>query len=195
MAQNFPGLESSLLCRWSCGDTRGISTTPVLPIHLVSYRNTPHRHPAPTSLCKPARLHRGLRLQPSMPAAAANIHAYFLGCSQPCSSSSCKAFSTSQTHYFLPALALFGLNLHLTRFYSSGISKLTQAGSYLESAPVPLPSLSALPCPGMPQGLCNLAAFTPPDIRSIFTGCITAQFPRNLVFSFNSNFSKQHRIS
>ena len=89
-------LSSLKVVLWGYG--RCVSTITILLIYLVSYCNTPRVHPHPLPMlcadptCKPARLHEGLRLQPSMPVDTANIRAYFLGCSQPWSS--CKAFST-----------------------------------------------------------------------------------------------------
>lgn len=122
----------------------------VLFIYLVSYFNTPYKHPHPmlctNPTCKPARLHEGLRPQPSTPVDAANIHIYFLGflgLSQPVAATPAKPSELSD--YFL--LAVFGLNLQLTKFYIAQESKLTPAGSYLQSVSLPQP------CPGMPQGL------------------------------------------
>lgn len=120
---------SQLRRLFSAGGTVGIPEmhlhNQVLFIYLVSYFNTPYKHPHPmlctNPTCKPARLHEGLRPQPSTPVDAANIHMYFLGflgLSQARSCHSCKAFRAFRL--FPPGCVWFKLAINQI-LYSSGI--------------------------------------------------------------------------
>lgn len=44
------------------------------------------------------------------------------------------------------------------------------------------------------RAFCNLDASSSQEGRNILMDCMAAHFPSNLVYSFNSNFSKQHHL-